>query len=480
MREWRGGALPAGTFVQERIDGLACSAAAVGDGVDAVVLGLTEQLVGERAFGVRGYRWCGNHASAPAGRRAGGAAGQARAICSCLAGAFALRGLSASTSSGTASARGRTRSTRAPPLRSRRSRRRPAWPRSTPTCAAAPASCPHRGRRSHAGSKAVLFATEAVTIGNSARWLRAWRARRPAPRRADRRGPSDLHRRGATRRRPTRCAGLEEQAARLPRSSRWRCRRVFDATCAGCGCACDDIEVTARRGPIRTCRSATRGSCPPNGHRPPASRAATARLDEAVDAAAAILRQARAPFVYGLNQTSCEAQRRAVALAEAIGAVVDRAAAARRSRTRRSGRARRHSARSATAPSSSSSGGRTRPSPTRPCWSLCAGRARSSWSCEARTRRRLRDAVGAASAGHRRAAPDSTARLDDLARRLLRHPPHGVHPRQARRSLPRWRSTRSCVTSIATATRSRSRWTRRQRARGRGRARLADRLHRRR
>ena len=51
---------PAGTVVQERIDGVACSAAAVGDGVDAVVLGLTEQLVGRRAFGVRGHRWCGN------------------------------------------------------------------------------------------------------------------------------------------------------------------------------------------------------------------------------------------------------------------------------------------------------------------------------------------------------------------------------------------------------------------------------------
>ena len=46
-------------------------------------------------------------------------------------------------------------------------------------------------------------------------------------------------------------------------------------------------------------------------------------LGEAVDAAAAILRRARAPLVYGLGQTSCEAQRRAVALAEAIGAVID-------------------------------------------------------------------------------------------------------------------------------------------------------------
>ena len=94
VRAWRGGALPAGTVAQERIDGVACSAAAVGDGVDAVVLGLTEQLVGRRAFGVRGYRWCGNVVPPrlPAGER-DGLLEQARAICSCLAGAFALRGL---------------------------------------------------------------------------------------------------------------------------------------------------------------------------------------------------------------------------------------------------------------------------------------------------------------------------------------------------------------------------------------------------
>jgi predicted ATP-grasp superfamily ATP-dependent carboligase len=94
VREWRGGALPAGALVQERIDGVACSAAAVGDGVDAEVLGLTEQLIGLRAFGVRGYRWCGNVVPPrlPAGEREA-LLGQARAICSCLAGAFALRGL---------------------------------------------------------------------------------------------------------------------------------------------------------------------------------------------------------------------------------------------------------------------------------------------------------------------------------------------------------------------------------------------------
>jgi predicted ATP-grasp superfamily ATP-dependent carboligase len=94
VRGWRGGALPAGTVVQERVDGVACSAAAVGNGVDAVVLGVTEQLVGQRAFGVGGYRWCGNVVPPrlPVGER-DALLDQARAICSGLAAAFALRGL---------------------------------------------------------------------------------------------------------------------------------------------------------------------------------------------------------------------------------------------------------------------------------------------------------------------------------------------------------------------------------------------------
>jgi predicted ATP-grasp superfamily ATP-dependent carboligase len=94
VRAWRGGRLPAGVVVQERIEGVACSAAAVGDGVDAVVLGISEQLVGQRAFGVRGHRWCGNVVPPrlPANER-DALLGQARAICSCLAAAFAMRGL---------------------------------------------------------------------------------------------------------------------------------------------------------------------------------------------------------------------------------------------------------------------------------------------------------------------------------------------------------------------------------------------------
>jgi formylmethanofuran dehydrogenase subunit B len=103
---------------------------------------------------------------------------------------------------------------------------------------------------------------------------------------------------------------------------------VADATCAGCGCACDDIEVTAA-GPIRTCPLGDAWFAALTGDRPPVAtvEGRAASLDEAVDAAATMLRQARAPLVYGLGQTSCEAQRRAVALAEALGAVIDPAGA---------------------------------------------------------------------------------------------------------------------------------------------------------
>jgi uncharacterized protein len=94
VREWRGGALGDGVVVQERIAGVACSAAAVGDGRSAVLLGVSEQLIGRRAFGARGFAWCGNLVPPrlPA-RERGALAGAAGAICAQLAEAFGLRGV---------------------------------------------------------------------------------------------------------------------------------------------------------------------------------------------------------------------------------------------------------------------------------------------------------------------------------------------------------------------------------------------------
>jgi formylmethanofuran dehydrogenase subunit B len=101
------------------------------------------------------------------------------------------------------------------------------------------------------------------------------------------------------------------------------------ATCAGCGCGCDDIEVAvAAEGLERVT-----GTCP-LGDAWFAERTAEplppARVDggevdfaEAVEAAAAIVGEARLPLVCGLGATDCESQRAAVALAEEVGAVID-------------------------------------------------------------------------------------------------------------------------------------------------------------
>ncbi len=164
VRDWRGGALPAGTYLQERIDGLPCSAAAVGNGEDAVVLGLTEQLVGRRAFGVRGYRWCGN--ITPPRFEHEALLAQARAICSHLTRVFGLQGLFGVDFIWDGER---------------------AWtlevnPRPTASLelyngeeafdAHLRGELPPVAPGATTAGKAVLFATENVTIGDSERWLK--------------------------------------------------------------------------------------------------------------------------------------------------------------------------------------------------------------------------------------------------------------------------------------------------------------------
>jgi uncharacterized protein len=94
VRDWRGGRLTDNLLVQERISGVACSAAAVADGRAAALLGVSEQLIGRRALGARGYSWCGN--LVPPRLRVGerhALIDELRAICAHLAAAFGLRGV---------------------------------------------------------------------------------------------------------------------------------------------------------------------------------------------------------------------------------------------------------------------------------------------------------------------------------------------------------------------------------------------------
>ena len=47
-------------FLQEHLDGLPCGAVFVADGRDARLLGISEQLIGQKEFGVGGFRYCGS------------------------------------------------------------------------------------------------------------------------------------------------------------------------------------------------------------------------------------------------------------------------------------------------------------------------------------------------------------------------------------------------------------------------------------
>ena len=104
------------------------------------------------------------------------------------------------------------------------------------------------------------------------------------------------------------------------------------ATCAGCGLLCDDIIAVVGAGGgldrlVHTCPLGDAWFAERVGPTAPAARVdgREASLDEALDEAAVILGGARAPLVNGLGQATCEAQRAAVALADAIGAVIDTA-----------------------------------------------------------------------------------------------------------------------------------------------------------
>ena len=108
-------------------------------------------------------------------------------------------------------------------------------------------------------------------------------------------------------------------------------RVVPDATCTFCGCVCDDMVLTVDLEHKRITKA--ENACilgkawfKEHSHedRPFAligGREAT--TEEAVEEAARILAEARYPVVYGLSDTTCEAQRVAVAIADMIGGTVD-------------------------------------------------------------------------------------------------------------------------------------------------------------
>lgn len=104
---------------------------------------------------------------------------------------------------------------------------------------------------------------------------------------------------------------------------------VADAACTFCGCVCDDIELVVEGDRIVEARNAcVLGKAWFLGHTGPHRPACLiegrpAPVEEGIERAARILVQARYPLVYGLSDTTCEAQRCAVAIADWIGGTVD-------------------------------------------------------------------------------------------------------------------------------------------------------------
>ena len=104
---------------------------------------------------------------------------------------------------------------------------------------------------------------------------------------------------------------------------------IPDVACTVCACVCDDLTVTVRDGQIvgaeRACKltekwfqGAWKATAPTVQIR---GRGVT--FEDGVEAAAEILRSAKAPLIYGLSKSSTEGQRAAVALADRLGAIID-------------------------------------------------------------------------------------------------------------------------------------------------------------
>jgi formylmethanofuran dehydrogenase subunit B len=108
-------------------------------------------------------------------------------------------------------------------------------------------------------------------------------------------------------------------------------RIVKDATCTFCGCVCDDMNLHVDLEQKRIVKAENacvlgRAWFKEHGHqeRPFALIAGReVSVEEAIEEAAQILVDARFPVIYGLSDTTCEAQRQAVAIADMVGGTLD-------------------------------------------------------------------------------------------------------------------------------------------------------------
>lgn len=100
-----------------------------------------------------------------------------------------------------------------------------------------------------------------------------------------------------------------------------------NVVCPGCGSLCDDLQVTVEENKVtavlRGCMlGRAKFIASPAGVSPRVAGQESS-FKAALAAGARILATARHPLIYGLSSTTCEAQKKAVYLAEIIGASID-------------------------------------------------------------------------------------------------------------------------------------------------------------
>ncbi len=108
-------------------------------------------------------------------------------------------------------------------------------------------------------------------------------------------------------------------------------RTVEHATCTFCGCVCDDMDLTVDMDAKRITKA--KNACTLGrawfaehtieDHPFALIDGKAATTEEAVEAAAQILVAARLPIIYGLSDTTCEAQRQAVAICDLMHGNID-------------------------------------------------------------------------------------------------------------------------------------------------------------
>ncbi|MCA9168712.1 MAG: hypothetical protein KDB23_13650 [Planctomycetales bacterium] len=105
---------------------------------------------------------------------------------------------------------------------------------------------------------------------------------------------------------------------------------INNATCTFCGCVCDDIELHADDVRIHEAKKAcVLGKAwflnHTAEHKYPDALidGEPASLDDAIALSADLLHAADMPLVYGMSNTTCEAQRLCVELADLVGGLLD-------------------------------------------------------------------------------------------------------------------------------------------------------------